>query len=255
MEKIRCLITDDEPIARQIVRSYCQQLDFLAVVGECENALETIAFLRNQSVDLLFLDINMPVLNGLSLLKTLAIKPKVVLTTAYKDYAIDAFELEVSDYLLKPFSFERFLKAIQKIQSELTPQQPLLPIPITMPNQATPSVALLRSSQPLAMTDNFQGIFLKIGKTIFRFPFQNILFCEAQQNYTRIVTIDQDERIYQPLSQIEEQLPLPIFVRTHRSYIVNKNHIVKIDGNRIFIGKHEISIGANHRDAFLEHIK
>ena len=88
---------------------------------------------------------------------------------------------------------------------------------------------------------------MKIGKTIFRFPFQNILFCEAQQNYTRIVTIDQDERIYQPLSQIEEQLPLPIFVRTHRSYIVNKNHIVKIDGNRIFIGKHEISIGANHR--------
>jgi DNA-binding LytR/AlgR family response regulator len=239
MENLKCLIVDDEPIARQIVRNYCQQLAFLDIAGECENALEAMNFLRNNTVQILFLDINMPVLNGLSLLRTLTQKPKVILTTAYKDYALDAFELNVSDYLLKPFSFERFLKAIQKVQAELeTEQEKSIEQPQTV---ATPSVF-----------DTEEGIFLKIGKTIFRFSFQNILFCEAQQNYTRIVTTDQDVRIYQALSQIEEQLPTAQFLRTHRSFIVNKNKVSKIDGNRIFIGKHEIAIGANHRELFLE---
>jgi len=245
MEKIKCLITDDEPIARQIVRNYCQQLDFLEVVGECENAMETLAFLRGKSVDVMFLDINMPVLNGLSLLKTLTQKPKIVLTTAYKDYAIDAFELEVTDYLLKPFSFERFLKAIQKIQTALAQASNEQ---ISAP-QNTPANAAQTTS-----SDVFEGIFLKIGKVIYRFSFQSILFCEAQQNYSRIVTTEQDIRIYQPLSQIEEQLPIATFVRTHRSFIVNKNQVTKIDGNRIYIGKHEIPIGANYRDLFMEQI-
>ncbi len=236
---------DDEPIARQIVRNYCQQLDFLEVVGECENAMETLAFLREKSVDVIFLDINMPVLNGLSLLKTLTQKPKIVLTTAYKDYAIDAFELEVTDYLLKPFPFERFLKAIQKIQTALEQAS----------NDQTPTPQNIPSNVAQAsLSDTFEGIFLKIGKVIYRFSFQSILFCEAQQNYSRIVTTEQDIRIYQPLSQIEEQLPIATFVRTHRSFIVNKNQVTKIDGNRIYIGKHEIPIGANCRDLFMEQI-
>jgi DNA-binding LytR/AlgR family response regulator len=247
MENIKCLIVDDEPIARQIVRSYCQQLPFLDIAEECENALEAMNFLRNNTVQILFLDINMPVLNGLSLLKTLTQKPKVVLTTAYKDYALDAFELNVSDYLLKPFSFERFLKAIQKVQTELQTETEK-----PVEQSSATSLMLASSQQGLTVSDSDDGIFLKIGKTIFRFSFQNILFCEAQQNYTRIVTLDQDVRIYQSLSQIEEQLPTSVFLRTHRSFIVNKNKVSKIDGNRIFIGKHEISIGANHREMFLE---
>jgi DNA-binding LytR/AlgR family response regulator len=247
MENIKCLIVDDEPIARQIVRNYCQQLPFLEVADECENALEAMNLLRQNTVQILFLDINMPVLNGLSLLKTLTQKPKVILTTAYKEYALDAFELQVSDYLLKPFSFERFLKAIQKVQAELETEQekPIEPSPIP---PSVPTVSGFHAS----ISESEEGIFLKIGKTIFRFSYQNILFCEAQQNYTRIVTHDQDVRIYQPLSQIEEQLPPSLFLRTHRSFIVNKNKVSKIDGNRIFIGKYEVSIGANHRELFLE---
>ena len=243
MKKIKCLITDDEPIARQIVQNYCQQLDFLEVVGECENAMETMTFLRTNAIDLLFLDINMPVLNGLSLLKTLnQHRPKVILTTAYSDYAIDAFELEVSDYLLKPFSFERFLKAIQKIQIEL----------ITLVE--TPDSSPISVAETPSVSSHFDGIFLKIGKTIFRFSFQNILFCEAQLNYTRIVTTDQDVRIYQPLYQIEEQLPTSIFVRTHRSFVVNKNNVTKIDGNRIFMKSYEVPISSNFREDFLADI-
>jgi DNA-binding LytR/AlgR family response regulator len=249
MENIKCLIVDDEPIARQIVRNYCQQLPFLTVAEECENALEAMNFLRQNTVQILFLDINMPVLNGLSLLKTLTQKPKVVLTTAYKDYALDAFELNVSDYLLKPFSFERFLKAVQKVQTELEAEQEKP----TELNQVSPSVPTV-SGFHTSISEPEDGIFLKIGKTIFRFSFQNILFCEAQQNYTRIVMLDQDVRIYQSLSQIEEQLPPSVFLRTHRSFIVNKNKVSKIDGNRIFIGKHEAAIGANHRELFLERL-
>ena len=251
MQKIKCLITDDEPIARQIVRSYCQKLDFVEIVGECENAIDTLNVLSKTDVDVLFLDINMPDLNGLNLLRTLRHKPKVILTTAYKEYAIEAFELEVSDYLLKAFSFERFLKAIQKVRSELE-------MAIDAVKQATINHQQLNSSPSVTasvvVTEDSEGVFFKVGKRIFRFPFQNILFCEAKKNHTRIVTTTQDEQIYQSLSQIEEQLAPSVFVRTHRSFIVNKNHISGIEGNCVFMGPHEIAIGAKYREGFLEQI-
>ncbi|MFM2267114.1 MAG: hypothetical protein RL757_555 [Bacteroidota bacterium] len=243
MEPLKCLIVDDEPIARQIVRSYVQQLNFLTVAGECGDAMETINFLNQNTVDILFLDINMPVLNGLSLLKTLAEPPKVILTTAYKDYALDAFELRVSDYLLKPFSFERFFKAIQKVQSELAENGKTTTIAAETPQNAPPPVS-----------DDFEGVFIKVGKTIFRFAYSEILFCESQHNYTRIVTLNDDIRTYQTLTQVEEQLPASLFLRTHRSFLVGKQQIKKIDGNRIFIGNHEIPIGANYREQFLERL-
>jgi DNA-binding LytR/AlgR family response regulator len=233
MSKISCIIVDDEPIARQIIRNYCEKLAFIDVIAECENALNAMEVLKKNHVQLMFLDINMPILNGLSLLKTLNPKPKVILTTAYKEHALDAFELQVSDYLLKPFSFERFLGAIQKVQKELTEK--------TTPSEQSISIK----------NDDFDGIFLKIGKTIYRYAFQDILFLEAQQNYTRVVTINDDIRVYQSLSHIETQLPAQ-FLRCHRSYIVNKNHVSKIDGNLIVLQKYEIAIGPNQRDVFME---
>ncbi len=225
------MIVDDEPIARKIVRGYCAQLNFIDIAGECENALEAMTFLKAGAIDVVFLDINMPILDGLNFVKSLTQRPKVIFTTAYKDYAIDAFELDVVDYLVKPFSFERFFKAVQKVLPDT--ESPVGPATVT------------------TEVDNADGIFLKMGKTIFRFSFQHILFCEAQQNYTRIVATTHDVRIYQSLSQIEEQLPDSIFIRSHRSFIVNKHHISRIDGNRIFIGEHEVAIGANSREEFL----
>jgi DNA-binding LytR/AlgR family response regulator len=230
MKKIKCLIVDDEPIARKIIRGYCQQLQFVEIAGECENAFEAITLVKAGGIDVIFLDINMPILDGLSFIKSLTNRPQVIFTTAYKDYAIDAFDLDVTDYLVKPFSFERFFKAIQKV----------------VPDGDFGTTAGLTTD-----TETTDGMFLKMGKTIFRFTFQNILFCEAQQNYTRIVSKDHEVRIYQSLSQIEEQLPPQYFIRSHRSFIVNKNHISRIDGNRIFIGEHEIAIGPQSKDEFL----
>jgi two-component system, LytTR family, response regulator len=234
MKKLNCLIVDDEPIARQIIRNYCNQLPYLEVIDEAENAIEAIEILQKKEIDLLFLDINMPILNGLSFLKTLAIKPKVILTTAYKEYALDAFELKVADYLLKPIPFERFFMAVQAIYDEAKENNP----------EET-------EVRVIVQQEDFDGIFLKIGKTIFRYSFSKILFLEAQQNYTRVVTVDEEIRVYQPLSQLEEQLPAH-FLRTHRSYIVNKNHVLKIDGNRIILGKHEVAIAPNQRELFFE---
>lgn len=233
MKKIRCIITDDEPIARQIIRSYCDQIEHLEIVAECENALEAYGFISNQAADVMFLDINMPVLNGMSLLKSAQQLPDIIITTAYKDYAIDAFEMNVIDYLLKPFSFERFFSAVNKLQSK-TDQK----INETVSTQQTFDT----------------GIFFKTGKVIYRFQFDKILFFEAQQNYTRIVTERDDIKIYKALSQIESELPNHLFVRLHRSFIINKNMIHKIDGNMVFISKYEIPVGANYKEAFIESI-
>jgi DNA-binding LytR/AlgR family response regulator len=190
---------------------------------------------QDANIDLMFLDINMPKLDGLAMLKTLTKKPRVIITTAYKEYALDAFELHVSDYLLKPFSFERFISAIQKIQLEIGE--------VTKTDDATVSVS----------TEEFDGIFLKIGKVIYRYAFNNIIFLEAQQNYTRIVTNKDDVKVYQPLSKIEEKLPTQ-FIRCHRSYIVNKNFISKIDGNVIVLENYEVTIAPNQKEFFLERL-
>jgi DNA-binding LytR/AlgR family response regulator len=235
MQKIKCLIIDDEPIAREIVKSYCDQFGKFEVVAMCESALKAFTILQdNEDIQLLFLDINLPKLDGLSFIKTLQFKPKIILTTAYKEYAIEAFELQVSDYLLKPFSFDRFVSAVQKVISEI---------------KETKYEQVIVSIQ----TDDFNGIFLKIGKIIYRYTFEKIIFLEAQQNYTRVVTLEDDVKVYQPLSKIEEKMPMQ-FVRCHRSFIVNKNYISKIDGNTITLGKHEVTISPNQRDLFLEKI-
>jgi DNA-binding LytR/AlgR family response regulator len=233
---IKAIIIDDEPIAREIIRNYCIQSESILVIAECTNAMGAIKVLNeNTNIDLLFLDINMPKLNGLAMLKTLTKKPKVIITTAYKEYALDAFELHVCDYLLKPFSFERFISAIQKVQLELGE--------VSKTDDATISIS----------TEEFDGIFLKIGKVIYRYAFNTIIFLEAQQNYTRIVTNKDDVKVYQPLSKIEEKLPTQ-FIRCHRSYIVNKNFISKIDGNVIVLENYEVTIAPNQKEMFLERL-
>ncbi len=230
---LKCLIVDDEPIARQIVQEYCNQLpQMVDVVQQCESAIDVLTLLKNQTIDLLILDINMPVLSGIALVKSMQTKPKVIFTTAYKEYAIDAFDLQASDYLLKPFTFERFFQAIQKVQMELTNKVETQDFEIST-----------------VMNNDFDGLFLKIGKTIYRYTHDAILFLESQRNYTRIVTLQDDVRVYIPLSQLEAQLPSD-FIRCHRSYIVNKQHVSKIDGNRIIILSHEIAIGPNMKEQF-----
>jgi DNA-binding LytR/AlgR family response regulator len=227
----RCVIIDDEPIAREIVQSYCKKYEQLEVVSVFGNSTEALLMLnKSEDIDLIFVDINMPELDGISLVKSLAINPKIIFTTAYKEYATDAFDLHATDYLLKPFSYDRFVTAVQKAIPELDAAQ--------------------HNTASLDTSGN--GMFVKIGKAIYRFDFSQLLFLEAQQNYTRIVSTEQDVRVYQSISQIETMLPKNIFVRTHRSFIINKNLVQKIEAGTVYIGKFEVPVGANHKDAFLE---
>ena len=236
MNKINCLIVDDEPIARDIIQNYCQHLDYLQVIASFGNALEAKNVLQNQKVHILFLDINMPVIDGISFLKTLRTPPQVIFTTAYKEYAIDAFDLAACDYLLKPFSFERFIMAIDKAVANVRQEQG---IPQSQHSQAAP-------------TEDF--IFIKTDNKIYKINHDELLYAEAQGNYTRIVTIKNTLMPKMPFTSLEEVLPRPAFLRTHRSFIINKTKINHIEGNRIFINNTEIPIGSNYKDQLMKEL-
>ncbi|NML23849.1 response regulator transcription factor [Pseudoflavitalea sp. G-6-1-2] len=237
MALYNCVIADDEPIAREIVQGYCKHLPQLQVVASCTNALEAKAALQQYSVDILFLDINMPVLDGISFLKTLSHPPQVIFTTAYKEFAHSAFDLAACDYLLKPFGLDRFIiavdKAIAALQREL--------------QTATPAAAV-------ADTGTEEALFIRSDNKIYRIPCADILYAEANGNYTKIVT---RQTTYMPgitFSQFEQQLPKRLFVRVHRSFIINKTAISHLEGNRVFLQLIEIPVGSNYKDAFLKEL-
>jgi DNA-binding LytR/AlgR family response regulator len=231
---MKCVIVDDEPIARDIIQAYCAHLPQLEVVAFCSNALEAKAVLQSQAVDILFLDINMPVLNGISFLKTLKQVPQVIFTTAYKEYATDAFDLAACDYLLKPFSLERFIiavdKALEKIQGSSA--------------STTPPPLIDQTEEPY--------LFVKADGKIYKVMHSDLLFAEAKGNYTRVVTAQYELLTIMTFSNFEELLPKKIFLRVHRSFIINKAKITHIEGNRVIISNTEIPIGSNYKEAFLK---
>jgi DNA-binding LytR/AlgR family response regulator len=216
-KKFTCMVCDDEPVARRILKNYIEQTPFLELSGECENGLEAIAFLQHTMPDLLFLDINMPVLDGLNFLKTIKKRPKTILTTAYSEHALEAFDLEVVDYLVKPVAFERFLRAVARATESI-------PIDSKPPE----------STQELSELDH---LVVRFGRLMHRVRFSDILFLEAQANAVKIVTAEQVFRTYQPLSTLETQLPTADFVRTHRSFLVNKHCVSTLDGFSIVFGE------------------
>lgn len=234
MKEWNCLVVDDEPIALEIVSNYCQQLSNLKVVGLCANAFEAREVLHKQNVDILFIDINMPVLSGLAFVKTLKKVPQVIFTTAYKEYAVDAFDLAACDYLLKPFSLERFIVAVDKALERL--------------QQVQVSSAAIKEEK----TDNF--LFLKAEGKIYKVFFDDVMYAEASGNYTRIVTAQQSFLPTMTLSATAEMLPENLFIQVHRSFIINKTKITHLEGNRVFIGAIELPIGSNYRERFLTHL-
>jgi DNA-binding LytR/AlgR family response regulator len=234
MNKINCLIVDDEPIARDIIRAYSAHLPYLNVLASVGNALEAKTFLFQQKVDILFLDINMPVIDGVSFLKTLKNPPQVIFTTAYKEYALDAFELSACDYLLKPFSLERFITAVDKAVERL---------------QIVPASIFESTDQK---TEDY--IFIKADGKIFKIFFNDLLYAEASGNYTKIVTSQNTLLPSMTFSGFEELLPKATFIRVHRSFIVNKSKIDHIEGNRLVINKTELPIGSNYREGFLNEL-
>ena len=237
MEKIRCLIADDEPIARQIIENYIKDIPYLELVNTCKNAFEVMEVLQKEQIDLLFLDINMPKFSGISLLKSLAKKPEVIITTAYPEYAIEGFELAVTDYLLKPFSLERFLQAIVKVQQKLktTPVSNTQPIIVNKENEAN-------------------SLFVKSDKKIIKLNFDEIYYVEAYGNYIKIYT---DTMILTPQTLTEFLTKLPNnFLRVHKSFAINFNHLKLIDGNQVRLGNDKIvPVGKSYRKELIKQIE
>ncbi len=219
---MRYLIIDDEHIAHKIIMEYCEMLPHMKLQKNCYSALEALEYLNTHQVDLIFLDINMPKLKGFEFLKTLSSPPKVIVTTAYSEFAIEGYELNVSDYLLKPFSFERFLKAINKVMGS---------------NTVTKNVG---SEENDAAT---KRIFLRQNKSYIQVEVDTILFIEAAGNYTKIVSKNETITIREKISDILESLPSDDFIQVHKSFAVAIKYINRIDGNRIHIQDHTIPIG------------
>ncbi len=235
MKKISCLIADDEPIARQILENYISEIPYLTLKRSCINAFEVIEFFQKDWVDVLFLDINMPKLSGLSLIKTLGRKPHVVLTTAYPEYAVQGFELSVTDYLLKPFSLERFLQAISKIQQ---------PIDIVETRISEKS-----DSKP----ENGESIFVKSDKKLIKVRLDLISHIEAYGNYIKLFS---NEMILTPITLTEFMTKLSHnFIRIHKSFIINFNYLKMIDGNQVILENNsKLPIGKSYRKNLLERI-
>jgi DNA-binding LytR/AlgR family response regulator len=230
-----CLIADDEPIAREIIEKYCAHLPALKVIASCGNALEARTVMQKEKIDILFLDINMPVLDGISFLKTMQYKPQVIFTTAYKEYALNAFDLAAVDYLLKPFSLERFIVAVDKAIERL--------------NKTS-----MVTGQSFDDEKTGDYLFIKTDSKIYRVAHKDIIYAEANGNYTKIITTQHTLMPAITFSSFEEQLPASSFIRVHRSFIVNKSHITHIEGNRVFINTVDIPIGSNYKERFLKEL-
>ena len=223
---MKYLIIDDEPIAHRIIEGYCAELPHLQKIGNAYNAFEASAIVTQQAVDLVFLDLNMPKITGYEWLKTLPQPPKIIVTTAYKEYAVEGYELDIADYLLKPFSFSRFLKAINKVSQ----------------------VETTSSVQPTS-TSSVQNsrFFLKGDKKHHQINTADILFVEAYGNYSKIYLTEEMIISHEKISTLETLLAKENFLRVHKSFIVATDKIKLIQGNQIFIQDHKVPIGQTYR--------
>lgn len=231
MKKIKCIIVDDEPVARKIIREFAGQVNFLSLTGEFENAVKAENFLKNEQADLVFLDIEMPKLSGLAWLKRSAVKPLVILTTAFPEYALEGYELDIIDYLLKPIAFSRFLKAVQKAKDFMDMKNAGY-------NAAMPS-----------------WLFVRSEKRIEKIELNDITYIESTGNYITIHTKEKDIVAYLTLKGIESELPSSGFIKIHQSFIVNFSGIEAIEGSQVKINNKALPIGRSYKDVFMKMIE
>lgn len=232
---IKCLIIDDEPLAIELVRQHCSHFPDMEVVATAQNALEGFDLLNKHQIDLLFLDIQMPKLTGLQFLKALTNPPQVILTTAYREYALESYDLEVLDYLLKPISFERFLKAINKYYKS-----------------QDGSTSMVRPTEPVPIVNDH--IYVNVNKKHHKVLFPDILYAESLKDYVRIHTQDASYTTKFKISDFMGLLPSH-FIRVHRSYVVNTQKITAFTGLDVEIGRTEIPIGSSYKDAVVTTLK
>jgi DNA-binding LytR/AlgR family response regulator len=228
LKKINCIVADDESLARDIIKRHIKHLERLNIVAECANGLEVFTAIKNTQADLLFLDIQMPHLTGIDLLRTLKNPPAVIITTAFPEFALEGYELNVMDYLLKPISFERFLKAVDKYETWINPT-----------NNNTVTVY-----ENTAHIESF--IYVKADKKMVKIFLKDILYLEGLKDYVKIHTTHNQVVTYQSLTYFTEKLPADFFMRVHRSFIVAVAHINSFSAVEINIGKAAIPIGGTY---------
>lgn len=224
MSKITCIIIEDEPLATKILTEYIAQVPFLELQQSFKDAILATDYLRNHQPDLIFLDIHLPKLKGMAFLKTLANPPAVIITSAYHQYAVEGFELNVTDYLLKPFEFERFLVAVNKVKSARTDKQ----------------------GHPVESTKDF--IFLNVQKKKVKISFADIAFIESQREYIKIVTVKNAFISKMSTHEIESMLPPDQFKRIHRSYIISMNRIESYTADSVEVNGISLPVGRGYRD-------
>ena len=231
-KRANCIVVDDEPVAREILENHLERIDTITVVASCKSAIEAFKIINTHPVDLIFLDINMPDISGISFAKSMSKEYKVIFTTAYREYAVDGFDLKAVDYLLKPISFERLLQGINKFFEEN-------------------SVIVPMQSEEIHIEKD-DSIFVRSDRKMVKVNFKDIVFIESLSDYIKIhlegekVLVTRDT-----LSNIEVRLPLD-FIRTHRSFIVSMHKIETFTSDTIGIGKHEVPISRSYRDAVIE---
>ncbi len=228
--KLNCLIIDDEPVARKGMMEYASEIEFLHVVAQCENALKASTYLKEGTIDLLLLDIQMPKLSGIEFLKSISNPPMAIFTTAYSEYAIEGYSLNVIDYLVKPVPFQRFVQAVNKARD----------------------FYLMKHKTDKTISENY--FFIKSNGRYEKVDFNEVLFVESMQNYIVIHTPDRKLITYLTLSGIEAQLPGDQFMKVHKSFIVSLSKIESVDGSEIMIGKNHIPISRNLREEVTQKI-
>lgn len=235
MKKIKCLIVEDEELARDLLEKFISKLPNLELVGKCENPVKAIEVLETETVELIFLDIQMPQMTGIEFLKILPEKPVVIFTTAYKEYALEGYQLDVTDYLLKPFSFDRFVQAVKK---------------------ATELIQLKTNANQSPSAENTKDYLLVNSEhKIFKLKFSDIDYIEGMREYVAFHT-SKEEKIMSLMSlkKLEAELPNDRFIRIHKSYIIDSQKVKALEGNMVHIGDKKIPIGASYKEDVLERI-
>jgi DNA-binding LytR/AlgR family response regulator len=230
--KLKSIIIDDEPIARKVLQEFIEDVDYLELVGQAENPLKAMGLLTDHAVDLIFLDINMPKINGIDFLKSAKTNAMVIMTTAYASYAVEAYGLDVLDYLVKPIAFDRFLKACNKAKDIFG-----------LKNTTTVQSELTN--------DHF---FIKCDNQIEKVFYHDLIYAEAMLNYVMLHTHQKKMMVYVTIKNLEVQLPSHLFIKVHKSFIVNKSKIKSIEGNTLHIGNDKITISQNLKEKVLNEI-
>jgi DNA-binding LytR/AlgR family response regulator len=232
----RCLIIDDEPLGIKLIKTHLDKLETFEVAGECNSALKAVEYLKSEKIDLIFLDINMPEITGINFLKTLTDPPYVIITTAYREYAIEGYDLDVVDFLLKPISFERFLKAINRYCNR---------------TRTSP----LKEGNSSAETDEKKFVFIQDGKNTYKLLYDDIIYFEGYGEYVKVITINKNYLVRDSLSEFEHKLSSDFFLRIHRSYLINTQKILGFSSSHVMIKNSQLPIGRVYREKVLMLLK